>query len=66
MIDPDALHVWLENRLVGYLWRNPVGAIGFRYEPDWINNNGFADRNEARARRQGWRDSGFAISLTLP
>ncbi len=42
MIDPDALNVWFDDCLVGYLWRNPVGAIGFRYEPDWINNNGFA------------------------
>jgi serine/threonine-protein kinase HipA len=42
MIDPDALNVWLEDRLVGYLWRNPIGAIGFRYEPDWINTGGFA------------------------
>ncbi len=42
MIDPDALNVWFEDRLVGYLWRNPVGAIGFRYEPDWINRSGFA------------------------
>ena len=42
MIDPDALNVWFEDRLVGYLWRNPVGTIGFRYEPDWINTGGFA------------------------
>ena len=42
MIDPDALNVWFNDRLVGYLWRNPVGAIGFCYEPDWINNTGFA------------------------
>ena len=42
MIDPDALNVWFEDRLVGYLWRNPIGAIGFRYEPDWINTGGFA------------------------
>ena len=33
MIDPDALNVWFDDRLVGYLWRNPVGGIGFRYEP---------------------------------
>lgn len=38
----DESGVWFDDRLVGYLWRNPVGAIGFRYEPDWINNNGFA------------------------
>jgi hypothetical protein len=31
MIDPDALNVWFEDRLVGYLWRNPIGTIGFRY-----------------------------------
>lgn len=42
MIAPDALNVWFEDRLTGYLWRNPVGAIGFRYEPDWINSGGFA------------------------
>jgi HipA-like protein len=42
VIDPDALNVWFEDRLVGYLWRNPIGAIGFRYEPEWINTGGFA------------------------
>ncbi len=42
MIDPDSLNVWFEDRLVGYLWRNSVGTIGFRYEPDWINSGGFA------------------------
>lgn len=42
MIDPDTLHVWSEQRLVGYLWRNPVGYIGFRYDPAWIASDGFA------------------------
>ncbi|MCP4287810.1 MAG: type II toxin-antitoxin system HipA family toxin [Gammaproteobacteria bacterium] len=42
MIDPDALNVWHERRLVGYLWRTLVGAIGFRYDPDWIVAGGFA------------------------
>jgi len=42
MIDPDALNVWFENRLVGHLWRNPAGVIGFRYEPKWIHSGGFA------------------------
>ncbi|VAW78874.1 Toxin HigB / Protein kinase domain of HipA [hydrothermal vent metagenome] len=41
MIDPDALNVWFEDRLVGHLWRNPVGAIGFRYESNWISAGGF-------------------------
>ncbi len=66
MIDPDALNVWFEDRLVGYLWRNPVGGIGFRYEPDWISTGGFADGSEARAAHQGWRGCGFAVSRTLP
>lgn len=42
MIDPDSLNAWYEDRLVGYLWRSPVGAIGFRYEPGWIEADGFA------------------------
>jgi len=42
VIDPDALNVWHEQRLVGYLWRTPVGAIGFRYDPEWITAGGFA------------------------
>ncbi|HEX9585433.1 MAG TPA: HipA N-terminal domain-containing protein, partial [Gammaproteobacteria bacterium] len=42
MIDPDALNVWHEQRLAGQLWRNTAGAIGFRYDPDWITGGGFA------------------------
>ncbi len=42
MIDPDALNVWNEQRLVGTLWRNPVGYIGFHYAPEWIASGGFA------------------------
>ncbi|RKZ36604.1 MAG: hypothetical protein DRQ37_03800 [Gammaproteobacteria bacterium] len=41
MNDPDALNVWHEQRLVGTLRRNPIGAIGFRYDADWIAG-GFA------------------------
>jgi serine/threonine-protein kinase HipA len=42
MIDPDALNVWNEQRLVGYLWRNSFGQIGFRYDSEWITGGGFA------------------------
>lgn len=42
MIDPDALNVWHEQRLAGRLWRNTAGAIGFRYDPDWITGGGLA------------------------
>jgi len=42
MSAPDALHVWHEQRLVGELWRNTIGTMGFRYDPDWIAGSGFA------------------------
>ena len=42
MLDGDGLNVWNDQRLVGYLWRNPQGLIGFRYEQDWLSNSGFA------------------------
>ncbi len=42
MSDPDALNVWHEQRMVGVLRRNPVGAVGFYYDPDWIKGGGFA------------------------
>lgn len=41
MSDPDALDVWYEQRLVGQLWRNTTGAIGFRYDPEWSKSGGF-------------------------
>ncbi len=42
MSDPDILNVWHEQSLVGQLWRNTTGAIGFRYDPAWIAGGGFA------------------------
>ena len=42
MIDFDALNVWFEHRLVGYLWRNDIDYIGFRYDIGWIQTNGFS------------------------
>lgn len=41
MSDPNILNVWHEQRLVGQLWRNTTGAIGFRYDHEWITG-GFA------------------------
>lgn len=41
MSDPDILNIWHEQRLVGQLWRNTTGAIGFRYDHEWITG-GFA------------------------
>ena len=41
MSQPDALEVWYEHRRVGTLWPNPIGLMGFRYDPEWIET-GFA------------------------
>ena len=42
MLDPDGLNVWSDQRLVGYLWRNTQGLIGFRYEEEWLAQGEFA------------------------
>lgn len=42
MLDPDGLNVWSDQRLVGYLWRNTQGLIGFRYDDNWLAQGGFA------------------------
>jgi serine/threonine-protein kinase HipA len=42
MSDPDILNVWHEQRLVGRIWRSTTGAIGFRYDPEWITGDAFA------------------------
>jgi len=41
MIDPDALNVWLDDKLVGFLRRNATGAIGFRYSAEWVDSGRF-------------------------
>ncbi len=41
MSDRDSLQVWCEQCRVGTLWRDAIGAIGFRYDPEWIAS-GFA------------------------
>ena len=41
MLDPDGLNVWSDQRLVGYLWRNIPGLIGFRYDEGWLARGGF-------------------------
>lgn len=41
MSDLDSLDVWCEQRRVGTLWRNTIGAMGFRYDAEWLAS-GFA------------------------
>lgn len=61
MSDPDSLNLWHEQRLVGQLWRNPVGAIGFRYDPAWITGGGFAvSRSLPLASREFAPEDGIA------
>lgn len=42
MSDTDTLNLWHEQRRVGQLWRNSAGAIGFRYDSEWIAGGCFA------------------------
>jgi serine/threonine-protein kinase HipA len=38
MIDHNSLNVWSGESLVGYLWRNSLGQIGFNYDDDWLGS----------------------------
>lgn len=38
MIVSKCLHVWYGKELVGSLWQNLSGLIGFRYEKNWISD----------------------------
>jgi hypothetical protein len=40
--DLNTLIIWHGQRRVGQLWRNPVGAIRFHYDPAWVAGTGFA------------------------
>ena len=60
MRDPDILNVWHEKRLVGQLWRNTTGAIGFRYDPEWITGGGFAVSRSLPLAVRGKRSEGYA------
>ena len=42
MPDPDGLNVWSDQRLIGHLWRNTQGLIGFRYEEEWLAQGEYA------------------------
>ena len=41
MPDSDSLYVWIDQRLVGRLWQNAVGMIGFQYDEAWMSSGGF-------------------------
>lgn len=61
MTDPDALNVWHEQQLVGVLRRNAAGAVGFRYDPEWIAAGGFAvSRSLPLAAREFAPEAGIA------
>ena len=60
MSDPDTLNVWHEQSLVGQLWRNTTGAIGFRYDPDWITSGFAVSRSLPLAVREFAQEEGTA------
>lgn len=37
-IATDELNLWYEDQLVGFLWRNDLDRIGFRYDKEWISS----------------------------
>ncbi len=41
MTPEDTLNVWNEGRLVGRLWRQRVGLMGFAYDSTWVDEGGF-------------------------
>ena len=38
MSNKNTLNVWYEEALVGILWQDDIGRIGFTYENSWINH----------------------------
>lgn len=60
MSDPDHLNIWHEQRLAGTLWRNPIGAIGFRYDTDWIASGFVASRSLPLATGEFAPEAGIA------
>lgn len=36
MLDQDGLNLWCGQHLVGFLWRNAQGQIGFGYAQEWL------------------------------
>lgn len=36
MANLDTLHVWYEDKLVGYLRRNAINQTGFQYDEEWL------------------------------
>ncbi len=61
MSDPDILNLWHEQHRAGQLWRNPAGAIGFRYDPAWVAGGGFAvSRSLPLAGREFAPEDGIA------
>jgi len=38
MTNDSHLNVWYGKLLIGKLWRDKIGMIGFRYEESWMND----------------------------
>ena len=61
MLDPDGLNVWCDQRLVGYLWRNTQGLMGFRYDEGWLAWGGFRVSHTLPLRHEEFApEDGFA------
>lgn len=61
MLDPDGLNVWCRQRLVGYLWRNTQGLMGFHYDAGWLARGGFRVSHTLPPRHEEFApEDGFA------
>ena len=61
MLDPDGLNVWCDKQLVGYLWRNTQGLMGFRYDEGWLSRGGFRISQTLPLRHEEFTpEAGFA------
>ena len=56
----ETLNVWHEQRRVGQLWRKTTGAIGFRYDPEWLTGGFAVSRSLPLAIREFAPEEGTA------
>jgi len=69
MDDLESLNVWWSDQLVGHLWRNQQGLIGFRYDDHWLAHKKFSIslklplREEAYAAEEGGLAHRFFANL---
>jgi serine/threonine-protein kinase HipA len=62
MSKADQLNVWHDNTLVGVLWRDAVGGLGFEYTDHWLEH-GFALSQQLPLSMKQYSPSGHKAQL---